>query len=360
MNTIKLRNKLTVKLLGVVAVSFFVTFFLFTTISRLVIHVIGTHYFINLSEEKAVWMAYLTLFLIISTFIIVFLLLVRKRFNYLRKISESVNEIANGHLGLTITVRGKDELSQLAQNINYMSKELENKFIHERELEKTKNELITNVSHDLRTPLTSIIGYLQLIKNKQYEDKDQLHEYFDTIYSKSQRLKLLMDELFEFTRLSSPDIRLNLSQVDLTSLLQQIVGEYTPIFEKEQLSVQSSIIDQDIPVLVDIEKMVRVYENLFMNAIKYSSKPSNIQISCECTGNTAILKVSNRLESPPVVDVNRMFERFFRGDTARMQEQGAGLGLSISKRIVELHNGNIRAEYKDGWISFIIEQPIAD
>ncbi len=358
MMNIKFWNKLTVKLLGTIAISFFVTVFLFGILSQLVFHLVGINYFIDLSEGKGRLMAYLILSLIILNFIVVFLLLVRKKLLYLKSISETVQQIANGNLGLTNEIKGKDELAQLAQNINYMSKELENKFIHERQLEKAKNELITNVSHDLRTPLTSIIGYLNLIKSGQYENRDQFQEYFETIYSKSHRLKYLIDELFEFTRLSSPNVILNLSRVDLPGLLQQIVGEYIPIFEEEQLSVRKSITDEDIPVLIDVEKMVRVYENLFMNAIKYSIKPSDIQISLKFTCNTAVLQVSNRVEKPPVEDVNKLFERFFKGDKARIDAQGTGLGLSISKRIVELHNGDIRAEYKDGWISFIVEHPV--
>lgn len=199
---------------------------------------------------------------------------------------------------------------------------------------------------------------MNLIKSGQYNNENQLQEYFETIYSKSQRLNYLMDELFEFTRLSSPDAMLNLNKVDLTSLLQQIVGEYIPIFEKEQLTVQRLITEEDIPVLIDVDKMVRVYENLFMNAIKYSMKPSDIQVAFNSIENIAVLQVSNKVENPPRADVNKMFERFFRGDEARMDAQGTGLGLSISKRIIELHHGNIRAEYKDNWISFIVELPI--
>ncbi len=354
----KFMNKLTVKLLGSIAISFFITVFLFVILSPLVMEIVGINYFIELSDQQSALIAYLVFSLVILTFIVVFLLLVRKKFVYLKHISESVNDIANGNLGLTMEIKGKDELSQLAQNINYMSKELENKFSHERQLEKAKNELITNVSHDLRTPLTSIIGYLNLIKNEQYENQAQLQEYFDTIYTKSHRLNYLIDELFEFTRLSSPDVQLNLSKVDLPSLLQQIVGEYIPLFEKEQLLVRNTITNEDIPVLIDVEKMVRVYENLFMNAIKYSSKPSKILLSLHSIGDTVTLKVSNKVEHPPVDDVNKLFERFFRGDKSRKDEQGTGLGLAISKRIVELHDGDIHAEYRDGWISFIVEHPI--
>ncbi|WP_144513857.1 HAMP domain-containing sensor histidine kinase, partial [Bacillus mycoides] len=281
-----------------------------------------------------------------------------KKIVYLKLISDNVNDIANGKLGLTIGINGKDELTQLAQNINYMSKKLENTFEQERRLERTKNELITNVSHDLRTPLTSIIGYIDLLKRGQYNSKTQLQEYLETTYSKSQRLKYLIDELFEYTRLSGIDAKLNLNEVDLSSLLEQIVGEYIPIFEKESLIVQKSITQETIPIFIDVEKMVRVYENLFMNAIKYSIKPSELSVCLELMDNKAILKVSNTVEKPPVSDPNKLFERFFRGDKARKDDQGNGLGLAISKRIVELHNGNIHAEYKDDWMSFIVEHPI--
>ncbi|MEB9936647.1 HAMP domain-containing sensor histidine kinase, partial [Bacillus cereus] len=293
----------------------------------------------------------------IFTFIILFLILVRKKIVYLKLISDNVNDIANGKLGLTIGIKGKDELTQLAQNINYMSKELENTFEQERRLERTKNELITNVSHDLRTPLTSIIGYLDLLKRGQYNNNTQLQEYLETTYSKSQRLKYLIDELFEYTRLSGIDAKLNLNEVDLSGLLEQIVGEYIPIFEKESLIVQKSITQEIIPIFIDAEKMVRVYENLFMNAINYSMKPSQLFICLELMDNKVILKVSNIVERPPVSDPNKLFERFFRGDKARKNDQGNGLGLAISKRIVELHDGNIHAEYKDGWMSFIVEHP---
>ncbi|HDR8106222.1 TPA: GHKL domain-containing protein [Bacillus cereus] len=357
MKNVSFRNKIIIKLLGAVAISFFISFGLIILILAYVIDPL----FIKHEEfgmfEFNVAMLFLFAFAIF-TFIILFLILVRKKIVYLKLISDNVNDIANGKLGLTIGIKGKDELTQLAKNINYMSKELENTFEQERRLERTKNELITNVSHDLRTPLTSIIGYLDLLKRGQYNNNTQLQEYLETTYSKSQRLKYLIDELFEYTRLSGIDAKLNLNEVDLSGLLEQIVGEYIPIFEKESLIVQKSITQEIIPIFIDAEKMVRVYENLFMNAIKYSMKPSQLFICLELMDNKAILKVSNKVERSPVSDPNKLFERFFRGDKARKNNQGNGLGLAISKRIVELHDGNIHAEYKDGWMSFIVEHPI--
>ncbi|MEF7644094.1 HAMP domain-containing sensor histidine kinase [Bacillus thuringiensis] len=357
MKNVSFRNKIIIKLHGAVAISFFISFGLTILILAYVIDPL----FIKHEEfgmfEFNVAMLFLFAFAIF-TFIILFLILVRKKIVYLKLISDNVNDIANGKLGLTIGIKGKDELTQLAKNINYMSKELENTFEQERRLERTKNELITNVSHDLRTPLTSIIGYLDLLKRGQYNNNTQLQEYLETTYSKSQRLKYLIDELFEYTRLSGIDAKLNLNEVDLSGLLEQIVGEYIPIFEKESLIVQKSITQEIIPIFIDAEKMVRVYENLFMNAIKYSMKPSQLFICLELMDNKAILKVSNKVERSPVSDPNKLFERFFRGDKARKNNQGNGLGLAISKRIVELHDGNIHAEYKDGWMSFIVEHPI--
>ncbi|MDZ4421073.1 HAMP domain-containing sensor histidine kinase [Bacillus cereus] len=357
MKNVSFRNKIIIKLLGAVAISFFISFGL----TILIVQYVIDPFFIKHEDfgmfEVRLAMLFLFTFAILN-FIVIFLLLVRKKIIYLKLISENVNDIANGKLGLTIGIKGKDELTQLAQNINYMSKELENTFEQERQLERTKNELITNVSHDLRTPLTSIIGYIDLLKRGQYNSNIQLQEYLGTTYSKSQRLKYLIDELFEYTRLSGIDAKLNLNEVDLSGLLEQIVGEYIPIFEKESLIVQKSITQETIPIFIDVEKMVRVYENLFMNAIKYSMKPSELSICLELIGNKAMLKVSNKVEKPPVSDPNKLFERFFRGDKARKDDQGNGLGLAISKRIVELHHGNIHAEYKDGWMSFIVEHSI--
>ncbi|AKR12658.1 histidine kinase (plasmid) [Bacillus thuringiensis] len=357
MKRVSFRNKIIIKLLGAVAVSFLVSFCLTILVVQYVIDPLFRNH-----EDFGMFEANLALLFsfafAIVNFIIFFLILVRKKIVYLKLISDNVNDIANGKLGLTIGIKGKDELTQLAQNINYMSKELEHTFEQERRLERTKNELITNVSHDLRTPLTSIIGYIDLLKRGQYNSNTQLQEYLETTYSKSQRLKYLIDELFEYTRLSGIDAKLNLNEVDLSGLLEQIVGEYIPIFEKESLIVQRSIAEETIPIFIDVEKMVRVYENLFMNAIKYSMKPSELSICLELIGNKAILKVSNKVERPPVSNPNKLFERFFRGDKARKDDQGNGLGLAISKKIVELHHGNIHAEYKDGWMSFIVEHPI--
>ncbi|WP_416723349.1 sensor histidine kinase [Bacillus stercoris] len=354
----KFGNKLVAKLLVAIAISFLVSLGMMALIILSNVYLQKMNYLKEFSIRSSYFMILLQFSAAILTFIAVFFIMARKKILYLKLITESVHHIANGKLGLTIRTESRDELTQLAENINDMSKELEKKFEHERQLERSKSELISNVSHDLRTPLTSIIGYLDLLKKGQYDSQSQFQEYLQTIDSKSQRLKYLIDELFEYTHLSSPDVTLTCKEADLSGLLEQIIGEYIPMFEKERLGVQKSITEDNVPVVMDIEKMVRVYDNLFMNAIKYSKKPSELFIRLEISGDKAILKISNQVEGFPADNLEKLFERFFRGDQARSDQQGSGLGLAISKRIVDLHHGNIHAEYRDGWMSFIVEHPM--
>ncbi|MBK3496031.1 HAMP domain-containing histidine kinase [Viridibacillus sp. YIM B01967] len=347
-------KKLSVQLLTAIAISFIISVIIVGSIL-----LYAMKYFIKNPNDVTLFnLSWISA--VILTFIISLLVMIRKKVKYLQHITESVQTIANGKLGNTIEIKGNDELSQLASNINNMSKELENKFKHERQIESAKNELITNISHDLRTPLTSIIGYVDLLRKKEYRDDEQLYDYLEIIYSKSQNFRELINELFEYTKLTSPDLRLNFTEVELGGLLEQIIGEYMPILENEGLDIQKSIPEEDIHVSMDIEKMVRVYDNLLMNVIKYSMKPSTIKVDLHIVGIKTILSISNQAENLPVQDVNKLFERFYRGDKARKEDGGSGIGLAISKRIIELHGGTIEADYREGWLTFTIEYIIKE
>jgi signal transduction histidine kinase len=294
----------------------------------------------------------------IITFILVFLLLIRKKIAYIRYISIRVKSIAAGDLGAAIRVKGKDELGQLSESINAMSLELKRKFENERTMERTKNDLITGVSHDLRTPLTSILGYIDLLKNGAKLTSEQFYEYTGIIESKAKKLEKLMNELFEYTRLSSPDIQLNLEPIDLRILLEQMMGEYQPIFEQDGLQMHRKFLDEDFMVRMDTEKMVRVFDNLLGNIQKYSDKPSAVSVVLSKKDGKAQISVSNKTESFSAEDPSRLFERFYTGDKSRSGKNGTGLGLPIAKRIVELHQGHIHAAFKEGWLTLTIELPV--
>ena len=253
-------------------------------------------------------------------FIVIFLLLVNKKIKYIKYISKRVNKIANEELGSTIEIKDKDKLAELCISINSMSKELNKKFDNERDIENSKNEFITGFSHDLRFPLTLIIGYVDLVRKKEYNNEEEFEDYIETTYNKSQSLKKLIDELFKYTKLSGPQIKLNYNKFDLCSLLEKIIGEYTPIFAREGLDIKKHIPEEEIIVCVDVEKLMRVFDNLLINAKKYSLKPSDIDIKVSKKNGKVVVAISNKTEKIPVENLDKLFERFFKLDKARGED----------------------------------------
>lgn len=296
----------------------------------------------------------------ISGFIITFLLLTRKKMKYIEEISNGLLEISKGNLNYRVAKKGSDELAGLANYINYMASELNKKNEKERKTEKTKNELITNVSHDLRTPLTSIMGYIGLVKDKKYVDDAQMDEYMTIAYNKSEKLKILIDDLFEYTKLTNETITLNKEEVALNELLNQLTEELVPIFEENNLIVEREISKEKLIVNVDINKILRVFENLIMNAIKYSNKPSIVKVRLYKDKSDVIVSIENQGPQIPKEDLEKLFERLYRQDKSRTSSTGgSGLGLAIAKNIVLLHGGKIWAECEDENIRFFVKLKIS-
>ena len=225
----------------------------------------------------------------------------------------------------------------------------------ERLMEVSKNELITNVSHDLRTPLTSIIGYLTVIKNKGYKNENQLNDYIDIVFNKSEQLKVLIEDLFEYTKVSSKGIKLNKRVVILNELIDQLVEEFIPIFDENNLEIEIEKIHERLNVFIDPDKTVRVYENLLMNAVNYSIKPGKIKVKIYKDGNNAVVCVRNKGENIQNDDLLYLFERFYKVDKSRTSDnEGTGLGLAIAKSFVEIQEGNIWATCNEGDIRFFV------
>lgn len=300
--------------------------------------------------------SFLALVLSCIAFIVIFIMITNKKMKYLDEISLGLKQIAGGNLDYIIDEKGHDEIRNIASNINYMSKEINKKMVAERRAEKTKADLITNVSHDLRTPLTSIMGYIGLVKDGRYEDKNTRDEYLNIAFNKSEKLKVLIEDLFEYTKLNNDGIKLNKTKVNITEFLFQLIDELTPLFEENNLSIIKSTIEEKILVELDPDKMLRVFENLLTNAIKYSYKPGNIVVGiCEKDGYVTI-SIKNKGENIPQEKVLKLFERFYRVDESRNEKSGgSGLGLAISKNIVSLHGGKIWAECYGDDISFYVK-----
>ncbi|MGL5085007.1 MAG: HAMP domain-containing sensor histidine kinase, partial [Clostridium sp.] len=269
---------------------------------------------------------------------------------------KGVKIVAGGNLSYRIEEKGKDEISGLAVNINTMTEEIERRIESERAAEKTKGELITNVSHDLRTPLTSVMGYIGLIKDGKYENEIMMNEYLNIAFTKSNQLKELIEDLFEYTKLNNNGIVIEREKVNLVDFLSQIIEEYIPLFDDNELTVKKKFIDDKTEVNIDTGKMVRVFENLFSNAIKYSFKPGEVVVSSYENKGYANIVIRNRGEGISKEKMDKLFDRFYRVDEARNSDvKGSGLGLAISKNIIELHEGKIWAECVGNDISFFIK-----
>ncbi|HGG0417710.1 HAMP domain-containing histidine kinase [Clostridium botulinum] len=295
-------------------------------------------------------------FLAVIVFIFGFLFITKRKMNYIEQISTGLLQISKGNLDYRVKRVGNDELALLADNINYMAKELSDKIEKERKIEKAKNDLITNVSHDLRTPLTSIMGYLGLIKEKKFKSEKELMEYANVAYNKSEKLKNLIQDLFSYTKYTNDRVALNKQRIILAELLDQLIEELVPICEENKVSINKYAWDSEIVSEIDADKMVRVFENLIMNAIRYSIKPGEIKINLYKERVFSMVSISNKSEEISKEDLKKLFDRFYRLDKSRTASTGgSGLGLAIAKSIVEMHKGSIWAEYQKGYITFYIK-----
>jgi len=301
--------------------------------------------------------AFSSLALFFALFIFFFFVLTSRTMRYFRVITDGLQSIAGGNLKYRIPLSRQDELGNVAHNINHMAEQLQQQMEKERQIEQSKMELITYVSHDLRTPLTSIIGYLDLLKTPKYHDEAEQARFINNAYNKTQQLKKLIDDLFEYTRLTNGDVRLSFQEVDYHSLLKQIISEFEPVANEQQITIVQDISPLPLLIHMDIEKMVRTIDNLLTNALKFSIRPGEIKVQLTAQEEQVILSVENVGKPISLEQEHQLFERFYKMEPSRYEHNtpaGFGLGLSIAKHIVELHGGRIWLEHQEGHYKFCI------
>ena len=278
----------------------------------------------------------------IGVFSVSFLLLQSRSMRYISRISSAMREIAEGDLNITLDVEGDDEFADMAENLNNMVEELRQLMDKERESERTKNELITNVAHDLRTPLTSIIGYLELLSGPVKLNEEMQKKYLDITYKKSKRLQKLIEDLFGFTKLNYGKISMKVSKVDIVKLLSQMLEEFYPNFMEKNLAyeLQSNVTVKVITA--DGNLLARLFDNLINNAIKYGSEGKKIIVKVDATDTVVTVSVTNFGYVIPKEELPLLFEKFYRVEQSRsVNTGGTGLGLAIAKNIVDMHGGTI-------------------
>ncbi|HWI49484.1 MAG TPA: HAMP domain-containing sensor histidine kinase, partial [Rummeliibacillus sp.] len=263
-----------------------------------------------------------------------------RRMSYLNKIMKQTEDIAEGRLNSEIKVRGKLALAKHAANLNRLREGVRNSLTEQAKSERLKTELITNVSHDLRTPLTSIITYTDLLKNPDLTE-DERNSYVSILDKKSQRLKTLIEDLFEVSKMASGNIELQKQKVNLNQLLKQALGEHEEDMEKAAMDFRIHITDEVLMAYVDGQKWWRVLDNLIINAFKYTLEGTRVYISLDKVEQQAQFVIKN-ITKYELGDQNveELYERFKRADTSRHTD-GSGLGLAISQSIVDLHEGKM-------------------
>ncbi len=283
------------------------------------------------------WALYVPLFVI---FTVPTLIAACRRAGRLNRITENTSMLVAGLMPPDLAAKGSSTLAKLAGNVNRLKRGVELSQAAQAKSERLKTDLITNVSHDLRTPLTSIITYTELLKQPDLDEQDRA-AYVDVIDQKSQRLKILIDDLFEASKMASGNVELVKERIDITQLLQQTLAERDEAIVESHLDVRVSKPAEPVYCVVDGQKMWRVFDNLIGNILKYSLPHTRVYISVETNPSTTTLIFKNIAKYELNGDIDELFERFKRGDESRHTE-GSGLGLAIAKSIVDLHDGSLQ------------------
>ncbi|MBO5082819.1 MAG: HAMP domain-containing histidine kinase [Lachnospiraceae bacterium] len=281
---------------------------------------------------------------------------------YISKPVKYLNEVIGAAGQLANNPEEPIELSSSLRNVedelNLVREEALRNAYAAKEAEKRKNDLIVYLAHDLKTPLTSVIGYLTLLRDEPEISREMRCRYTNIALEKAERLEELINEFFDITRFNFTEIALEPEKVNLSRMLEQITYEFIPILAEKNLKWKAEI-TSDVEMICDPDKLARVFDNLIRNAVNYSYVDSEILLKMKPMEDMVEIEVENRGKTISAEKLEHLFEQFFRADTARSSATGgAGLGLAISKEIVSLHNGSIMAFSEDERILFTIKLPL--
>ncbi len=278
----------------------------------------------------------------------------RKMMGYLRETVEAA-EIASRTDDQPIVL--SPELKEVEYWMNQIKSNVKAHELAAREAEQRKNDLIVYLAHDLKTPLTSVLGYLTLLRDEPQISPQLREKYMNITLEKAERLEDLINEFFEITKFNLTSLSLEYSTVNLTRMLEQIIYEFAPLFTPKNLVCRLEC-PPDIRILCDGDKMQRVFDNLLRNAVNYSYENSEILIQVQENETGVLCQFTNHGATIPEEKLQRIFEQFYRLDTARMTKTGgAGLGLAIAKEIVEKHRGSISAYSAKERVWFVVNLP---
>lgn len=350
-----------IMLVAVVAVYALYTFVLHGNFANFVVNFINffiDDYLQALHIYQAVFRNYMDLYILLAiaiVFLIVLKIYLRGFTKYFNEINKGIDTLIDENSGDVVL---SSELVATEKKMNYIKHTIQQQKLAAELAEQQKNDLVVYLAHDLKTPLTSVIGYLTLLRDENQISEELREKYLSISLEKAERLEDLINEFFEITWFNLSSITLEYSRINLTRMLEQLVYEFKPMLLEKNLKCELDI-PPNIMIKIDANKMQRVFDNLLRNAVNYSFDNGTIYIAVKQDENNLHIKFTNCGNTIPKEKLERIFEQFYRLDTARSSRSGgAGLGLAIAKEIVELHNGTITAESKDETIEFEVILPL--
>lgn len=304
--------------------------------------------------------AYFIFIIFGTTLIIVLSLLYKllnKIFSYVFAVSESADKLFDKNVEY---INLPPEMVEVEKKLNHFKTEAIKNERLARENEQKKDELIVYLAHDIKTPLTSMIGYLSLLSEIKDMPQEQRNRYIDIALDKSYRLEYLINELFDVARFNSEKIVLEKEEINLNLMLEQIADDFYPTLKEMNKKINFTS-DEKTILYADPDKLSRVFNNLIKNAVNYSKENTDIDISILNKENQATVKITNKGKQIPKEKLDKIFEKFYRLDSSRTSKTGgSGLGLAIAKKIVELHGGRIYAESDMKETTFSVILPIIE
>ncbi len=292
----------------------------------------------------------------IAAILVLFFLLLWVILNWFTGYFDAINRGIDGLLS-DGDISLPPEMAATERKLNEVRSELHKRAVDAQLAEQRKNDLVMYLAHDIRTPLTSVIGYLSLLSEAPDMPAEQRARYVGITLDKAYRLEKMINEFFEITRYNLQQITLEKEKIDLYYMLVQLTDEFTPLL-KEHGNTAVLDVDEDLAVYGDPDRLARVFQNILKNAAAYSNPDTEIRITAWEADDAVVIVFRNHGKTIPREKLSSLFEKFYRLDTARTSDTGgAGLGLAIAKEIVTLHGGTISADSQDETVEFVIRLP---